>query len=198
MSWEAAIAIGPCTTPERLDDPTWRTGADDRVMFDLNALTLMPRTVPAVINHDKGRELGRVKRLTRLDVGDPLGRWIVAIAELDRRPDWLRRGTPASFEMLAPRRCSIGWPIVRAGLVSEVTVCTSDFAPMEPAARVLYVTETKPDDVAPRSLLVREIARRRVDGALIIDMSDGTQEIHHPAGARPVTRFYENVPMVVR
>lgn len=81
----------------------------------------------------------------RLDADGP---WVVAIAEVTERPSWLKRGTPASFEAICPRYCSFGNPILRSGLVTEVSVLSPGVEPAEPLAQVLYVKPVEPKPAA--------------------------------------------------
>ena len=183
MTYEAAIAILPATSLERLNDPAWLT--PDRLMADASGIKLFPRREPValLVDHDKQRPIGSVKSLMRLDAADPAGKWVVAIVEVTERPDWLRRGTPASPALNCSRMCSFGNPILRSAYVTEVSLLTPGLEPAEPDAKVLYVKPTE-----PRPGVVREIGRRRVDGDLVIDMSDGTQEIHC-LSHRTITRY---------
>ena len=49
--------------------------------------------MPLLVNHDENREIGLVRELMRFEDTD--GPWLVAVATLTDRPDWLKRGVRA-------------------------------------------------------------------------------------------------------
>lgn len=170
MTYEAAIAIAPATTVERLNDPAWRDGEPDRLMFDPSGLKLVRESVPVMVDHSEGNVVGSVKRLMRLEADGP---WVCAIVEVTEKPDWLKRGTPASFAHICARMCSFGNPIVRSCFVKEVSILSPGVDPAEPRARVLHVREVEP------------LARRSEPEEVI-------------SGGAIIRRYFDNVPITVR
>ena len=67
-------------------------------------------------------------------------------------PDWLKRGTRASFGCKLARYSSFErHDVMRKGYVTEVSVLTVGHEPLEPGARVLTLREdVKPVIPAPR------------------------------------------------
>ena len=61
------------------------------------SLTFLPHrtSVPLLVNHCADREIGVVRELMRFEDTD--GPWLVAVATVTDRPDWLKRGVRASF-----------------------------------------------------------------------------------------------------
>ena len=122
MTYTTLIRFAPLTTLERLNDPLWvRPG---RTMYDNHSLTFLPhRTsgVPLLVNHDPEREIGVVRELMRFEDTD--GPWLVAVATVTDRPEWLKRGTRASFGCKLARYSSFErHDVMRKGYVTEV-VC---------------------------------------------------------------------------
>jgi hypothetical protein len=114
VSYTTLIRFAPLTTLERLNDPLWaRPG---RTLYDHNSLTFFPNrtSVPLLINHDATREIGVVRELTRFEDTD--GPWLVALATVTNRPQWLRPGTTrASFGYRGGRTSSFDGDVLRQG-----------------------------------------------------------------------------------
>jgi hypothetical protein len=107
-------------------------------VYGRDGLRWLPKEtdVPLVVDHDMGREIGRVMSLHALQWVD--GRWWTAHVTVTDRPPWLKRGTGASFEYKALDKMDInGWSYVRNAIVCEVTVTSPDCEPRDPGARVL-------------------------------------------------------------
>jgi hypothetical protein len=84
--------------------------------------------------------IGVVRELTRFEDTD--GPWLAALATVTDRPEWLERGTAASFSFTLGRRSSFDRSdVLRKGLVTEVSVLTTGCQPLEPGARVLTLRE---------------------------------------------------------
>ena len=133
MSFETLIKVAPETSVARLNDER----REGRTLYDTSQMRLMPhKPIPLVVDHDLSRQLGRVSQLMRLQDVD--GYWIFAVAELDKCPAWLKRGTRASFQYYPLATDSFGHNIVRSGLISEVSVL-KELEPYEPSAAVVYV-----------------------------------------------------------
>ncbi|MGZ4391715.1 MAG: hypothetical protein ACXVRK_06300 [Gaiellaceae bacterium] len=116
------------------------------IFFDRAGLTLQ-REAPVVVDHDTGRLAGIVDELVELPDTD--GTWVAARCTISDPPDWLRRGTKASFEYrtLVKRQVN-GWPCVSRALVSEVSILSPGRTPVEARAQVaLY----HPLDVPPKT-----------------------------------------------
>jgi hypothetical protein len=146
MTYETLIRIAPTADADRINDPA----RGDRRLYD--RLTLLPRDIQLLANHDPRRVLGKVLRLTRIK--EPDGYWIVASCELPGTPpEWMKRGTGASFAYIQTQMDSFGMNIVRDAFVTEVTVCDSTHQPLEPEARVLYVS--------PKGEIEAYVARER-------------------------------------
>ena len=68
-------------------------------MFAPGAVQMLPgkTELPLLVNHDRGRQIGVVKTITRWE--DPAhGPSALAVTEIHEHPCWLRRWeTPASF-----------------------------------------------------------------------------------------------------
>ena len=95
MTYTTLIKIAPITTLERVNDPNWaRSG---RTLYDHGSLTFFPgkTSVPLLVNHDENHEIGVVRELMRFEDTD--GPWLVAVANVSDRPEWLKRGVRASF-----------------------------------------------------------------------------------------------------
>lgn len=111
-------------------------------MYDHNSLTFLPHrtNVPLLINHDAERPIGVVRELMRFEDTD--GPWLVAVATVTDRPEWLKRGTRASFGCKLARYSSFErHDVMRKGYVTEVSVLTVGHEPLEPGARVLTLRE---------------------------------------------------------
>ncbi len=146
MSHTALIRFAPLTTLQRVNDPVWKRPG--RTMYDSGALTFHPGKTSAklLVNHDDDHEIGVVHTLTRWEDTD--GPWLAAIAEITDRPEWLERGTRASFGY-GPIHTApdvFGCEILRRGIVNEVSVLSPGREPAEPLACVLalHPTEAKP------------------------------------------------------
>ena len=124
-----------------------------RELWHTHALQLAPNPV-VLINHDKNRAIGRVIELDKWDDVD--GRWVVARCHLDNPPEWLRGGPrsapsppwagPTSHRQEMPG----GWRRYNGGLVTEVSVLTPGFEPVEKLARVVLLQRSTATSSAPR------------------------------------------------
>jgi hypothetical protein len=142
MSHDVTIKFAPIFTAERFSDPAWtRPG---RTMCYPGALKFLPgtTTVPLLVDHDDGREIGTVNRLFQMDWVD--GPWICASATIDGDPPcWLERGNGASFgsRVLDRREVSVRdttAEVIAYALMDEVSVLITK-KPGEPRAAVLSV-----------------------------------------------------------
>jgi hypothetical protein len=99
-------------------------------------------SVPLLIDHDEGRRIGTVESLDEFEDTD--GRWITARWELyPDAPEWIRRGTGASWAYKAARRSSYVEGYVYGAFVTEVTL-VQEQVPLEPRARVALLYEPEP------------------------------------------------------
>ena len=138
----------------------------------------------------------------------------MAVATITDPPSWLRRGTPASFEIKAARRSSFDEAVLRSGYVTEVSILSPGVEPCEPLARVLTFDPAKPRPAAREEVIhgngqiirrvyenavtavggipVRTSARqplRRSGMDYVIDHPDGSQTIYSgPEGYREALR----------
>jgi hypothetical protein len=99
-------------------------------------------SVPLLVNHDEGREVGVVHELVEWDDVD--GTCLVARATVTDPPDWLKRGVKASFAFAALSTSptiqdTYGWKLVNRALVNEVSILSPGKEPAEPLAQVLLV-----------------------------------------------------------
>ena len=145
MNHTAVIKIGPLVTANALRHPcSVRAG---RKLYQRGALEFLSVTgVPLLVDHDTSRQVGTVHEL--INFPDTDGEWIAARATITDKPEWLKRGTRASFEFASLQDQQVGgWSRVLRGLVSEVTILSPGVRPLEPRAQValLYrTTEAKP------------------------------------------------------
>ena len=125
------IRVAPISTLERLGDPRWtRPG---RSLYDAGALTFFPgkTSVPLLVNHDESREIGQVRELMNFEDVD--GPWLVAVANVIDRPEWLKRGTRASFGFKLGRFSTFDRSdVIRRGYIVEVSVLTAGHEPLDP------------------------------------------------------------------
>jgi hypothetical protein len=140
-SFEALVRFAPATSLGRINDPKWHDGAHDRLMYDASGLRLIREPVPLLVDHRDDQAIGSVRQLLRLDSDGP---WVVAVATVTKPPPWLKRGTPASFAHICPVRSSFGDPILRSGLVTEVSLLSPGVEPAEPLAQVVVLKRTAP------------------------------------------------------
>lgn len=163
--------FAPLHTVERHNDPKWNRA--DRTFYDSGALTLLRKTAPLLVDHDRNRQVGTVDMLYRMEWTD--GPWLCASATVTDPPSWLSRDTRASFAFIPFQRSSF----IRAGeadhvrkaWVTEVSVLSPGIEPAEPLARVMSLR--KADPVAARS------ASHWPPGTIVRNLPDGTQEITH-------------------
>lgn len=139
MNYTTLIRFAPLVTLERLNDPLWRRPG--RTAFDHGALSFFPgkTSVPLLVNHDPEREIGVVRELTRFMDTD--GPWLAALCTVTDKPEWLKRGTRASFGYKCGRTSTFDRDVLRKGWVTEVSVLTAGHEPLEPGARVLTLRE---------------------------------------------------------
>ena len=139
MTHKAVIRIAQVATPDLYLSDTIRAG---RELWHTRALQLAPNPV-VLVNHIPDRVIGRVIELDEWD--DTTGRWVVARCELDDPPGWLRggsRGTAASMswiDLSHSQEMPSGWRRYNRGLVTEVSVLTHGFEPVETLARVVLL-----------------------------------------------------------
>jgi len=141
MTYEIAVKVAPVFTGDRFEDPAWR----DRIMYRSDALLFRGRPVPLVVNHDKSRQLGEIAKIYKLDDDGP---WLVGIGTMTgERPEWLKRGTPASLRcyplfrrdvVIRERRADV----IAKALLDEISVLSPGNEPGEPLARVLLLRES--------------------------------------------------------
>ena len=145
MTHTAVIKIGPLVTADVLRNPG--SVRADRKLYQRGGLELLSlKGVPLLADHDTSRQVGTVHEL--INFPDTDGEWIAARATITDKPEWLKRGTRASFEFASLQDQQVGdWSRVLRGLVSEVTILSPGVRPLEPRAQValLYrTTEAKP------------------------------------------------------
>ena len=118
-----------------------------RTLYDHASLSFFPgkTSVPLLVNHDENREIGLVRELMRFEDTD--GPWLVAVATLTDRPDWLKRGVRASFGFKLARYSSFDHDVLRKGYLTEVSVLTAGHEPLEPGARVLTLHRSEAGEV---------------------------------------------------
>jgi hypothetical protein len=138
---KACIRFAPVYTGERVQ----RGVKPGRTLYSRGSLTFLPgrSSVPLLVDHDKGREVGVVHELVEWDDVD--GPWIVARATISDAPGWLKRGIKASFSFATLQRQEMdGWEHVRRALLTEVSVLPPSVRPAEPLAEVLLLKRTSP------------------------------------------------------
>jgi hypothetical protein len=140
MTHRTVIKLGPiATSTVLLSSPENRTS---RVLYDRHGLVLTPAGAPVVINHDITRKVGRVLELAVWPDTD--GDWLVARCDVTDPPEWLRRGTKASFEYATTWRWEHGgWEWIRSGLVTEVSILTPSTQPAEPRAQFVLLERSE-------------------------------------------------------
>ena len=149
MTHTAVIRIAQVATPDLYLSDTIRAG---RESWHTHALQLAPNP-RVLINHDPDRAIGRVVELEEWD--DTTGRWVFARCELDEGPEWLRggsRGTAASMswiDLSHSQEMPSGWRRYNRGLVTEVSVLTHGFEPVETLARVVLLQRSSATSSAP-------------------------------------------------
>lgn len=138
MSHKALIRLGPIATVDMINSDARKDG---RLLYD--QMRLAPGA-PVCVNHERGREVGTVTELIRMP-DTPFGLWLVARCKIDNPPDWLKRGTAASFGFATLLRGEFhGWEICRRGLLNEVSVLSPGVKPAEPLAQVVLLTRDDP------------------------------------------------------
>jgi hypothetical protein len=101
---------------------------------------------PVVVDHDMDRPVGVVDELMRLPWSD--GRaWLAARCTITDPPEWLKRGTKASFpwNWLHVHEVN-GWDCVRRSLIQEVSILSPSVQPKEPCAEVVLLERKAPED----------------------------------------------------
>ena len=151
MTHIVVIRIAQVATPDLYLSDTIKPG---RELWHTRGLQLAPNPV-VLVNHDPDRVIGRVLELDEWDDTD--GRWVVARCELDAPPGWLRggsRGTAASMswiDLSHSQEMPSGWRRYNRGLVTEVSVLTHGFEPVETLARVMLLERSTATGSAPRT-----------------------------------------------
>lgn len=146
MTLDAHIQFAPLATLERMNDPAWNH--TDRALYDGHALSFMPGTteVPLLVDHDKDRQVGVVKRLYRIE--EPDGPWLAASCHVTSPPGWLTRDTKASFAFIPIQHSSFTQPgdaeHLRKAWVTEVSILSPGTQPAEPRAKVTLLEPSKP------------------------------------------------------
>ena len=144
MTHTAVIKIGPLVTADVLRNPG--SVRADRKLYQRGGLELLSlKGVPLLADHDTSRQVGTVHEL--INFPDTDGEWIAARATITDKPEWLKRGTRASFGFASLQDQQVGdWSRVLRGLISEVSILSPGVRPVEPLAQValLYRTEAKP------------------------------------------------------
>lgn len=184
MSQSVFIKFAPVFTLERYNDPVWaRPG---RMMYEPGSLKFMPGENSALllVDHDYGREIGRVHRLSRDDWLD--GPWFFASATVDDPPSWLERGTPVSFGFGPVHIRDMAIRDSRAEVVAqalvEVSVLSPSKRPAEPLAQVISLRPTEPSSPPAGLSSDRHVAgvtrsRRALDRAEIQRRLDYAAEL---------------------
>jgi hypothetical protein len=98
--------------------------------------------VPLLVDHDEGKQIGRVDELITFDDVD--GQWLTARCEL--YPDaakWIKKGSPASFKSTCLRESTFIDGYIYGGYVQEVSILRAE-KPAEPGARVILLYEPDP------------------------------------------------------
>ena len=149
MTHKAVIRIAQVATPDLYLTDTIKPG---RELWHTHALQLAPNP-RVLINHHPDRAIGRVLELDEWD--DTTGRWVFARCELDAAPGWLHggsRGTLASMswiDLSHSQEMPGGWRRYNGGLVTEVSVLTHGFEPVEKLARVVLLQRSTAMSSAP-------------------------------------------------
>lgn len=159
------IRLGPGVTPETLDNVGPERDIYDRLelctrsqVTEHGHLVLLP-DAPVCIDHDDDQEVGRIVDLLRFD--DAHGRWHWAKCEIDRPPEWLRRGTKASICFSALQRGeAANRGIVRRAIVREVSILSPGVKPAEPFAEVAVLKDA-PKPARPQSRHERDLDQLR-------------------------------------
>jgi hypothetical protein len=114
----------------------------------MNGMKLWPvGTIPLLVDHDQGKRIGLVLALDTFAETD--GDWLVARADLySDAPDWIRRGTPASFKSELLHESSVVDGYVYGAYVQEVSLL-QHAKPAEPGAKVLLTYD--PVELASRA-----------------------------------------------
>jgi hypothetical protein len=128
-------------------------GADDllnldsvragRTLYRSGSLRLQ-QEAPLVVDHE--RRIGVVQELVKLTDPETLRQWMFARCAVEEPPPWLRSGTPASFSFvrLQPDQEIGSWHCVQRALVTEVTVCSAAYKPVDSSAKVALLQRVEP------------------------------------------------------
>jgi hypothetical protein len=93
-----------------------------------------------LVNDD--RRVGRVVELTEWDLAD--GLWLCARCEITDPPEWLSKGTRASYAYKRVHEQDVGaWTSLQRALVTEVSILAPGREPAKPRASVIYLRRTE-------------------------------------------------------
>jgi hypothetical protein len=99
VSHRAVIRFAPLVTATVLEKFCEGSLNLDRQYYSRGALKpLVGTEVPLVIDHDIDRKVGIVRSF--MDFADVRDDWICAVCDVTDPPAWLKKNTPASFELL--------------------------------------------------------------------------------------------------
>lgn len=143
MSHTALIKLAPVYDSHLALGPVHGGGT----LYERGCFRTISHQVPVVVDHDTDREVGIVRQI--VEIPDTDGEWFVALATISEPVAWIRGGrggTKASFAFKGLHRRTVnGWEVVCDALLSEVSVLTPSFKPIEPRAHVLTLRRTESD-----------------------------------------------------
>jgi len=147
VTWETVVRFVPAYDTRHLVGDVVNAPA---LLVTADAVNRMrsDKPTPVVIDHDEQRVIGRVKSVyvwDDCDYGTRVRKWHFAACELDERPDWLKRGSGASWSYHPLHTYAAGndadTEILTSCIVREISLLSPAETPREPLARVAYVKE---------------------------------------------------------
>ena len=194
VTYTCTLKIAPILTLERFNDPAWTRR---RSLYEAGGLQFLPgkATVPLLVDHDEGREIGVVDNLWRWDWTD--GPWVVAHATVAAPPSWLKRGTRASFgfAVLHRRELNISGTqadVIARAIMQEVSVLSPATTPAEPCAEVLSMPHRDKAHHQSRRAAGHPVRRPRTPRRRSRGSSSRQHHPleHRPGAGRPVTAAF--------
>lgn len=139
---------------------------EDRFLYGRGAFIANPDGVKLLVDHDPGRELGRVQDIFPMDdiTGGRRASWHAARV-WGELPAWVRPGTKVSVGFLTLPKARIrsgSVELVRAAVVNEISILSHAKQPADPFAEVIRVVRGAPE-ISPREQVAAERERRRAE-----------------------------------
>ena len=147
MSWEICLRFVPAYDSGAFEDDAPGERPELVVTHDAINQYQLSKPTPLVVDHDFGQTIGRVTNTwvsKDVDFGTRVRNWWFAGAELDERPEWLKRGCAVSW-CYHPLHTYQPWDdgpeVMTSALLREISVLSPGVEPREKLARVGYVKE---------------------------------------------------------